>query len=198
MTSAARAPAAGSSSAGLRRDRADLLVADHAVLVDDEGLGHAVDAPVDADAAVGVDDRHGRDRRSRASHARPARRVLVVEADDRHDVRLGERAPAADARRGTTRTTMPRRSAATPGPSGRRCQASWPDRAAAPAERGRGLVDQRRRHLARVADRARPRGSRPGRRRCRAAGGSAALSSCQRCLAPRRPARRTSRVHGER
>ena len=38
-------------------DRADLLVADDARLVDDEGLGHAVDAAVDADAPVAIDDR---------------------------------------------------------------------------------------------------------------------------------------------
>src|SRR6516225_1106753 len=41
----------------LGRQRADLLVADHALLVDDEGLGHAVDAEVDAHAAVGVEQR---------------------------------------------------------------------------------------------------------------------------------------------
>ena len=54
------------------RDRTDLLVADHAVLVDDERLGHAVHAPVDADAAVRVDDRHAcTDRRSaRATRGR--------------------------------------------------------------------------------------------------------------------------------
>src|SRR5262245_43363407 len=41
----------------LRSERADLLVADHALLVDHVGLGHAVDAVVDADAAVEVVDR---------------------------------------------------------------------------------------------------------------------------------------------
>ncbi len=38
-------------------DRADLLEADHAVLVDDECLRHAIDAIVDADAAIDVPDR---------------------------------------------------------------------------------------------------------------------------------------------
>src|SRR5258708_10497881 len=41
----------------LGRHRADLLVADHAALVDHVGLGHAVDAVVDADLAVGVVER---------------------------------------------------------------------------------------------------------------------------------------------
>src|SRR6476659_4326525 len=37
------------------RDRADVLVADHALPVDDVGLRHAVDAVVDADAPVRVE-----------------------------------------------------------------------------------------------------------------------------------------------
>src|SRR5258706_15805152 len=41
----------------LGRHRADLLVADDAFLVDHVGLGHAVDAVVDADPAVGVEER---------------------------------------------------------------------------------------------------------------------------------------------
>src|SRR6185503_8004652 len=41
----------------LRRDRADLLVADDALLVDHVGLGHAVHAVVDADLAVQVLER---------------------------------------------------------------------------------------------------------------------------------------------
>ena len=46
-------------------ERPDLLVADHALLVDHEGLGHAVDAVVDADPPVAVDDRQPcRDRRA--------------------------------------------------------------------------------------------------------------------------------------
>src|SRR5688572_9073553 len=36
----------------LGRERADVLVADHALAVDDVGLGHAVDAVVDRDAAL--------------------------------------------------------------------------------------------------------------------------------------------------
>src|SRR6187401_534016 len=73
------------------RDRADVLVADHAVLVDDEGLGHAVDAEVDADAALDVVER----RVVRIAEARePAvgvlALVLVVEAVERHDLLLRE------------------------------------------------------------------------------------------------------------
>src|ERR1700704_1504508 len=41
----------------LRRHRADLLVADDAALVDHVGLGHAIDAVIDADLAVGVVER---------------------------------------------------------------------------------------------------------------------------------------------
>src|SRR5262245_58949495 len=37
-----------------RRQRSDVLVADHALAVDHVGLGHAVDAVVDGDAAGGV------------------------------------------------------------------------------------------------------------------------------------------------
>src|ERR687891_2790267 len=36
----------------LRAHRPDVLVHDHTILADDEGLGHAVDAPLDADTAV--------------------------------------------------------------------------------------------------------------------------------------------------
>src|SRR6185436_13020958 len=38
----------------LRRERADVLVADHALAVDHVGFGHAVDAVVDRDAAIAV------------------------------------------------------------------------------------------------------------------------------------------------
>src|SRR5262249_33747 len=41
----------------LRGEGADALVADHALLVDQVGLGNAVDAVVDADQAVEVEDR---------------------------------------------------------------------------------------------------------------------------------------------
>src|SRR5689334_13798257 len=41
----------------LRRERPDALVADHPALVDHVGLGHAVDAVVDADAPLRVVDR---------------------------------------------------------------------------------------------------------------------------------------------
>ena len=41
-------------SMALRRDRADVLVDDLALAVDDERLGHAVDAPLDGAAAVRV------------------------------------------------------------------------------------------------------------------------------------------------
>src|SRR3954470_23121097 len=39
------------------RDGADVLQADDAVLIDDEGLGHAVDAEVDADPSLVVEQR---------------------------------------------------------------------------------------------------------------------------------------------
>ena len=57
-TSATRAPAAGSLLSGSPGDRSDLLVTDHAGLVDDEGFRYAIDAPVDSDAAVRIHDGH--------------------------------------------------------------------------------------------------------------------------------------------
>src|SRR3970282_3052408 len=42
-----------------RRKRPDVLVADHPAPVDDVGLGYAVDAVVDADWPVAVEDREG-------------------------------------------------------------------------------------------------------------------------------------------
>src|SRR5947199_7582225 len=72
----------------LGRQRPDVLHADHAALVDDEGLGHAVHAEVDADPAVAVERRHVV---RVAELAEPAEAfgpgVLVVEADDRDDAR---------------------------------------------------------------------------------------------------------------
>jgi hypothetical protein len=73
------------------RDRADLLEADDAGLVDDVGLGHAVDAVVDADAALDVERSTARRGRRTASSQRSrvqaaVARILVVEAVDRHDV----------------------------------------------------------------------------------------------------------------
>src|SRR5437870_2931126 len=68
----------------VRGQRADVLVADHALAIDDVGLGHAVDAVVDADAAVGVEH----DQLIRVAVAlepgqRVVARVLVVESDHR-------------------------------------------------------------------------------------------------------------------
>src|SRR5688500_9491832 len=73
----------------LGRERADVLVADHALAVDDVRFGHAVDAVVDRDAAGGVVHRE----LVGIAVAREPRqgvlaRVLVVQADDRHA--LGE------------------------------------------------------------------------------------------------------------
>jgi hypothetical protein len=72
-------------------DRADLLVADHARLVDDERLWHAVDAVVEAHRAVAVDDGH---RVGVAVLREPALArgglVLVIQADDRHHLGLAE------------------------------------------------------------------------------------------------------------
>src|SRR5436190_18618354 len=73
----------------LRRERADLLVADHAVAVDQVGLRHTVDTVVDADASVRVED----DQLVRVAVAlQPRQRVvaliLVVEPDDRHQAGL--------------------------------------------------------------------------------------------------------------
>src|SRR3954462_8373063 len=70
-------------------ERTDLLVADDALAIDDVGLGHAVDAVVDADAAVRIEH----DQLVRiAVFLQPRHRivalVLVVETDDRHEARL--------------------------------------------------------------------------------------------------------------
>src|SRR5467141_1686935 len=69
----------------LGRERADALVADDAELVDHVGLGHAVDAVVDADLAVEVVDREP----VGIAHAFKPRQavfalVLVVEPVERH------------------------------------------------------------------------------------------------------------------
>src|SRR5258706_174455 len=75
----------------LCRDRADALVADYAALVDHVGLGHAIDAVVDADPAVGVESRQ----LVGIAHVLQPRQafgalVLVVQAVDRHDSALRE------------------------------------------------------------------------------------------------------------
>src|SRR5688572_1608054 len=71
-----------------RRERADVLVADHALAVDDVGFRHAVDAVVDRDAPGGVVHRElvgiavaGEPRQSVLA------RVLVVQPDHRHALR---------------------------------------------------------------------------------------------------------------
>src|SRR5687767_663185 len=72
----------------LGRERADVLVADHALAVDDVGFGYAVDAVVDRDTASGVVHRElvgiavAREPRQRV-----LARVLVVQADDRDALR---------------------------------------------------------------------------------------------------------------
>src|SRR5687767_2162251 len=73
----------------LRRHRADVLVADHALLVDDVGFRHAIDAVVDADAPRGVE--HG-ELVGIAVLLQPRQRVLalvlVVEPHHRGDAGL--------------------------------------------------------------------------------------------------------------
>src|SRR6185369_1074685 len=70
----------------LWRERPDVLHADDAALVDEERLGHAVHAEVDADAPVLIE---GRDVVRIAELVEPAEtfrpRVLVVEPDDGHE-----------------------------------------------------------------------------------------------------------------
>src|SRR5262245_4738028 len=75
----------------LLRERADVLVADDALAIDDVGLGYAVHPVVDGDAPGGVVDR---DLEGIAVALEPGQRVLarvlVVEADHRRDARGGE------------------------------------------------------------------------------------------------------------
>src|SRR5215467_1041054 len=75
----------------LRCEGADALVANHALLVDQVGLGHAVDAVVDADTAVEVEDR---DLVGVAHALQPGESVralvLVVESVDGHGAARGE------------------------------------------------------------------------------------------------------------
>src|SRR3954471_12444447 len=75
----------------LARDRSDALVADHAVLVDQVGLGNAVDAVVDADAPLEVVRREP----VRVAHVpQPVEPVLalvlVVQAEDGYRAALRE------------------------------------------------------------------------------------------------------------
>src|ERR1035441_3875178 len=72
-------------------ERADVLHADDAALVDDERFGHAVDAEVDADAAFAVEQRGVvRVAEARQPAAGIGALVLVVEPIDRHEVLLRE------------------------------------------------------------------------------------------------------------
>ena len=67
------------------RDRADVLVDDLALAVDDERLGHAVDAPFDGRAAVAIDADRGEGIAVAAEEAARGRRlVLVVDAVELH------------------------------------------------------------------------------------------------------------------
>src|SRR5687768_3458996 len=76
---------------GLGRERADVLVADHALAVDDVGFGHAVHAVVDADAAGGVEYRElVRVAVALEPGQRVLARVLVVQPDHRRDARARE------------------------------------------------------------------------------------------------------------
>src|SRR5918992_828908 len=68
----------------LGRERSDVLVANHAALVDDVGLRHAVDPIVDRDAPGGVVDRElVRIAVALEPRQRILARVLVVKSDDR-------------------------------------------------------------------------------------------------------------------
>src|SRR6185503_8891673 len=72
----------------LRRHRADALVADHALAVDDVGFGDAVDAVVERDAPGAVVHRGGeRVAVARQPWQRVLARILVVQADHRHRAR---------------------------------------------------------------------------------------------------------------
>src|SRR3990172_3940273 len=74
------------------RERADVLVADHPVAVDNVGFRHAVDAVVDADAAGGVEHRElERIAVAREPRQRVLAGVLVVEADHGRDLRFRQR-----------------------------------------------------------------------------------------------------------
>src|SRR6266511_5479415 len=71
---------------GLRRERANVLVSDAAVLADNEGLRNAVDSPINADSAVAI----GAGARVRVAQCvEPPRGVvgvvLVVETVNRND-----------------------------------------------------------------------------------------------------------------
>src|SRR5262245_9683172 len=66
------------------REDADALVADHALLVDDEGFRHAIDAVIHAEPAVAVVKRQGEGvAEARQPGEGLAALVLVVEAHDR-------------------------------------------------------------------------------------------------------------------
>src|SRR6185503_938158 len=89
----------------VRRQRADVLVTDHAFAVDDVGFGHAVDAVVDRDAPGGVV--HG-EPVGVAVALEPGQRVfarvLVIEPDDRDVLReLGDHRVLGEARRAPRR-----------------------------------------------------------------------------------------------
>src|SRR6185503_969958 len=74
-----------------RRHRPDALVADHALAVDDVGLGHAVDTVVDGDAAgTVVDDRLEWVAVPLQPGNRVLARVLVVEPDHRRGAARSE------------------------------------------------------------------------------------------------------------
>ena len=93
----------------LRRDRPDQLVGDAAVAADHERFRHAIDAPFDRGAAVGV----GADRGERiavAAEEAPGvvRLVLVVDADEADALVRRRASSAAAPRRGRARTTTPR------------------------------------------------------------------------------------------
>ena len=92
------------------RDRADVLVDDLTPAVDDKRLGHAVDAPFDGGAAVGIDaDRGERIAVAAEEAARVGGLILVVDAEQPHARRArckADQVRGAPAR--TARTRMPR------------------------------------------------------------------------------------------
>src|SRR5688572_10801419 len=133
----------------LRRERADVLVADHALAVDDVGFGHAVDAVVDRDAPGGVVDREPVGVAvAPAPGQRVLARVLVIEADDRNVLReVADYRVLGEARRAPRGPHVqdPHRAEhllLAEGLVGRVEQRQL--------EMRRGLADERRRHLARI------------------------------------------------
>src|SRR5260370_18973649 len=68
-------------------ERSDMAVADVAGAVDEVGLGHAVDAEIDADAAVLIEPDAAAGIAELGEEARPPRRPVLVSGAGRRDAR---------------------------------------------------------------------------------------------------------------